>query len=229
MSKKCYTCGECKAFSEARGICLKTGDQRAKINLTCRKFELADDVELDTVLPESAFLAPTPSEKKETKVCKCCGKELPIEQFQPNPKCKDGHLDTCKVCMNAKRAASHEAKKAAKAEKSESDRIQSNVQAAIDNMPSVKAAKAMARAVSNATAADMVSERSVETPDNGTRREEEIQVRQAQLSPEFFSLYELVRELKKRGIKGELHDREEYLICEDEGGVKVEAIKTYIL
>lgn len=201
MSKNCYTCGECKAFSEARGICLKTGDQRAKINLTCRKFELADDVELDTVLPESAFLAPTPSEERK-KVCKCCGKELPIEQFQPNPKCKDGHLDTCKVCMNAKRAASHEAK---------------------------KAARAMARAVSNATAADMVSERPVETPDNGTRREEEIQVRQGQLSPEFFSLYELVIELKKRGIKGELHAREEYLICEDEGGVKVEAVKTYIL
>lgn len=201
MSKNCYTCGECKAFSEARGICLKTGDQRARINLTCRKFELADDVELDIVLPESAFLAPTPSEERK-KVCKCCGKELPIEQFQPNPKCKDGHLDTCKVCMNAKRAASHEAK---------------------------KAARAMARAVSNATAADMVSERPVETPDNGTRREEEVQVRQAQLSPEFFSLYELVRELKKRGIKGELHAREEYLICEDEGGVKVEDVKTYIL
>lgn len=201
MSKNCYTCGECKAFSEARGICLKTGDQRAKINLTCRKFELADDVELDTVLPESAFLAPTPSEERK-KVCKCCGKELPIEQFQPNPKCKDGHLDTCKVCMNAKRAARHEAK---------------------------KAARAMARAVSNATAADMVSERPVETPDNGTRREEEVQVRQAQLSPDFFSLYELVRELKKRGIKGELHAREEYLICEDEGGVKVEDVKTYIL
>lgn len=201
MSKNCYTCGECKAFSEARGICLKTGDQRARINLTCRKFELADDVELDTVLPESAFLAPTPSEERK-KVCKCCGKELPIEQFQPNPKCKDGHLDTCKVCMNAKRAASHEAK---------------------------KAARAMARAVSNATAADMVSERPVETPDNGTRREEEVQVRQGQLSPEFFRLYELVRELKKRGIKGELHAREEYLICEDEGGVKVEDVKTYIL
>lgn len=226
MSKNCYTCGECKAFSEARGICLKTGDQRAKINLTCRKFELADDVELDTVLPESAFLAPTPSEKKETKVCKCCGKELPIEKFATCPRNPQKRFDICNDCKGKK---AQEAKL-----RKESERVQQKVQAAIDNMPSVKEAKAeaeksMARAVSNATAADMVSERPVETPDNGTRREEEVQVRQAQLSPEFFSLYELVRELKKRGIKGELHDREEYLICEDEGGVKVEAVKTYIL
>lgn len=37
-----------------------------------------------------------------TKVCKICGKELPIDQFRPNPKCKDGHLDTCYECLNKK-------------------------------------------------------------------------------------------------------------------------------
>lgn len=38
----------------------------------------------------------------KTKVCKVCGKELPIDQFRPNPKCKDGHLDTCYECLNNK-------------------------------------------------------------------------------------------------------------------------------
>lgn len=40
------------------------------------------------------------AENANTKVCKVCGKELPIDQFRPNPKCKDGHLDTCYECLN---------------------------------------------------------------------------------------------------------------------------------
>ena len=42
------------------------------------------------------------AENANTKVCKVCGKELPIDQFRPNPKCKDGHLDTCYECLNNK-------------------------------------------------------------------------------------------------------------------------------
>lgn len=37
-----------------------------------------------------------------TKVCKECGRELPIEQFRPNHKSPDGHLNTCKECMAKK-------------------------------------------------------------------------------------------------------------------------------
>lgn len=40
--------------------------------------------------------------EKTTKVCKECGRELPIEQFRANPRCKDGHLDTCNDCMKGK-------------------------------------------------------------------------------------------------------------------------------
>lgn len=39
-------------------------------------------------------------EKKLTKVCKKCGRELHIDRFRPNPKCKDGHIDTCYECMS---------------------------------------------------------------------------------------------------------------------------------
>lgn len=34
----------------------------------------------------------------ETKVCKLCGKELPIEQFYHNSATKDGYDNKCKEC-----------------------------------------------------------------------------------------------------------------------------------
>lgn len=42
------------------------------------------------------------AENATTKVCKVCGRELPIDQFRPNYKSKDGHLDTCYECLNKK-------------------------------------------------------------------------------------------------------------------------------
>lgn len=39
----------------------------------------------------------------ETKICKVCGKELPLDSFGKNKACKDGHENTCKVCKQAKR------------------------------------------------------------------------------------------------------------------------------
>ena len=36
-----------------------------------------------------------------TKICKKCGKELPITEFGNNPMSKDGHINTCKMfCKN---------------------------------------------------------------------------------------------------------------------------------
>ena len=36
-----------------------------------------------------------------TKVCKKCGRELPITEFTPNKTSKDGHVGQCKDCINA--------------------------------------------------------------------------------------------------------------------------------
>lgn len=36
----------------------------------------------------------------ETKVCKHCGRELPLENFYVNKKLKGGHDNTCKECKN---------------------------------------------------------------------------------------------------------------------------------
>lgn len=40
-------------------------------------------------------------ELTETKVCKKCGRELPITEFALNKKHKDGHIGRCKDCVNA--------------------------------------------------------------------------------------------------------------------------------
>ena len=40
-------------------------------------------------------------ELTETKVCKKCGRELPITEFYTNKDCKDGHVGRCKDCINA--------------------------------------------------------------------------------------------------------------------------------
>ena len=36
----------------------------------------------------------------ETKVCKKCGRELPLENFYVNKSLKGGHDNTCKECKN---------------------------------------------------------------------------------------------------------------------------------
>ena len=50
-------------------------------------------------------------ESKKTKVCKVCGKELPIDMFRKNNKSKDGYTDTCIDCINVKIRAGFNKKK----------------------------------------------------------------------------------------------------------------------
>ena len=45
----------------------------------------------------------------ETKICKVCGKELPISEFRKTPIRPDG-LDTCNKCISRKRAENKERK-----------------------------------------------------------------------------------------------------------------------
>ena len=40
---------------------------------------------------------------KKTKICKECGKELPIENFNKNNAMKDGHVNICKDCQREQR------------------------------------------------------------------------------------------------------------------------------
>ena len=47
----------------------------------------------------------------ETKVCKVCGKELPITEFRKTPICPNG-VNTCHKCSARKRAENKERKEA---------------------------------------------------------------------------------------------------------------------
>lgn len=43
-------------------------------------------------------------EQPTTKVCKVCGKELPLDSFPKQVKSKDGHMNMCRDCFSAKHA-----------------------------------------------------------------------------------------------------------------------------
>lgn len=99
-------CGECARYRlmpNYENICDKTG--KVVPFLAQKECFETKDIEM---------------EEKRTKVCKVCGKELPIEMFRKNNKSKDGYTDTCFDCINVKiRAGFNKKKDAQKKPKSE--------------------------------------------------------------------------------------------------------------
>lgn len=99
-------CGECARYRlmpNYENICDKTG----KVVPFLAQKECFEPKEIEM-------------EEKRTKVCKVCGKELPIEMFRKNNKSKDGYTDTCFDCINVKiRAGFNKKKDAQKKPKSE--------------------------------------------------------------------------------------------------------------
>lgn len=49
---------------------------------------------------------PNGDEIVQTKVCKCCGKELPITEFRKNPK-DEGFGNTCRKCISKHQKINH--------------------------------------------------------------------------------------------------------------------------
>ena len=90
-------CGECAGYRlkpNQENICDKTG----KVVPFLAQKECFETKEIKM-------------EEKRTKVCKVCGKELPIEMFRKNIKSKDGYTDTCIDCINVKIRAGFNKKK----------------------------------------------------------------------------------------------------------------------
>lgn len=54
----------------------------------------------------------------ETKVCRKCGRELPITEFYKNKLYKDGYMNMCKKCNNAYSNESHKKKREQQRQKS---------------------------------------------------------------------------------------------------------------
>ena len=118
-------CGECARYRlkpNCENICDKTG----KVVPFLAQKECFETKEIEM-------------EEKRTKVCKVCGKELPIEMFRKNNKSKDGYTDTCIECINVNiRAGFNKKKDAQKKPKSEEPiRLEDTIKMvdAIDNIP----------------------------------------------------------------------------------------------
>lgn len=47
-------------------------------------------------------------ENEEKKVCKECGRELPLSEFAKHDKAKDGHMSVCKECRRRKSSKASE-------------------------------------------------------------------------------------------------------------------------
>lgn len=92
MSQVCGDCARYRKMPFCEDICILTG--KIVPYLAQRECFVAK-VEQDTNLLNQDTNKMAENANIKTKVCKVCGKELPIDQFRPNPKCKDGHLDTC--------------------------------------------------------------------------------------------------------------------------------------
>lgn len=101
MSNICGECARYRIMPYCENICNKTG----KVVPFLAQKECFEPKEIEM------------EESKKTKVCKVCGKELPIEMFRKNTKSKDGYTDTCFDCINVKIRAGFNKKKDAKHEK----------------------------------------------------------------------------------------------------------------
>lgn len=108
MSNICGECARYRMMPYCENICDKTG----KVVPFLAQKECFETKEIEM------------EESKKTKVCKVCGKELPIEMFRKNNKSKDGYTDTCFDCINVKiRAGFNKKKDAQKKTKTENDPI----------------------------------------------------------------------------------------------------------
>lgn len=41
-------------------------------------------------------------EATQSKTCRCCGVEKPLERFYAHPQARDGHINQCKPCVKAR-------------------------------------------------------------------------------------------------------------------------------
>lgn len=197
------SCATCVQFSALRGICLKSGEKRSGINLTCPAFVLRPEgfVEEEPV--------PTPP---ETRVCDTCGRELPVTAF---PLIRGGRRRTsCRECTgqmlrDAKAAKASRSTKPKAAKKPRPGKKAKAYEApAVEELPSTVGAVPRPEPavvmpdvdLETAAAQDIAPEGWPVHPFRGGRPVSE------------WSTAELIEELRSRGFTGHVERREEYVI-----------------
>lgn len=99
------TCGKCRWYTMRRlePICTKTGKATGFLQEKSCFEPMFEQPKKESEMNEE--------KKPQTKVCKECGRELPVEMFGRHPKTKDGWQPLCKDCRSKKVKAAFAAKK----------------------------------------------------------------------------------------------------------------------
>lgn len=117
-------CGDCVNMRKEDGYCGRLGRYVNYFRVACKDFadriEAAEKeslasmpepeepevrVKADAKIRRKGILHPDP--KPTTKICKDCGRELPLDQFPRHPKSRDGHTSVCAECYSKKMKAVH--------------------------------------------------------------------------------------------------------------------------
>lgn len=89
-------CAQCLWRNPASGYCPKSGVDREETDNACGCFAPTSHKESEPIKPIFKTM--------ETKVCKRCGREFPLESFPACKRAKDGHLSVCKECNSKARS-----------------------------------------------------------------------------------------------------------------------------
>ena len=111
-------CGDCVNMRKEDGYCPRLGRYVNYFRVACKDFvdriEAAEKealasmpepeepevrVKADAKMRRKALLHPDP--KPGTRVCKQCGRELPLDKFTRSCKSRDGYTHTCRDCFSA--------------------------------------------------------------------------------------------------------------------------------
>ena len=101
-------CGHCaywasNSFTGTSSCRLTKRDDVGYFAPSCEHFEKREQ---PTKPKETMNTTETTNTAPQTKVCKNCGRELPLEDFPEHPRTADGHGHICTECFRAKNAAS---------------------------------------------------------------------------------------------------------------------------
>lgn len=101
-------CGHCaywanNSFTGTSSCRLTKRDDVGYFAPSCEHFERREQPTKTKETMETTEIANT---APQTKVCKICGRELPLDSFPKHPRTKDGHTTICADCFRTKNAAS---------------------------------------------------------------------------------------------------------------------------